>query len=295
MGEQDAPIVGATVVLAEIGQEAGTQTTDDVGQAFWYDLPGEMVNLSISAPGYFPLQTTDSIERGSNQLTVALERDPYGLLASEACGPGERLLYVEDFQDGEAQGWAEIEFRTKGWDVGPYPDSPGNLVALRPGERGVSVARLHDYPLHGAVWRVRFSFHGRLPIAFTRQAGGGYEVDGEKVEYSFYELNNTPLKGLYVFREQAPVYPTLLALLDLQRTLKSDVWHAVEIGTYEGLLEIWIDGARFLTYKDPKPLLGSGLKLSVDETTDADSVAYFDDISICELTAPFVPMPTPES
>jgi len=49
-----------------------------------------------------------------------------------------------------------------------------------------------------------------------------------------------------------------------------------------------------MIYQDPRPLPGGKLGLYVAETTDAESVAYFDDVSICELTAPFVPMPTPE-
>jgi len=291
-GEEDAPILGATVVLAEIGDESGTQATDDVGQAFWYDLPGETINLSISAPGYFPRQRTDSIHRGINQLTVALDRDPHGLLPSEACAPGERLLYLEDFQDGEAQGWQEIEFRTQGWDLAPHPDSPGDRVVLRPGEQGRSEARLHDI-FDNAVWRVRFMLHGRVGIELRWQGSGGYVVDGADVEYSAYALGFSPPFEMIVSRSQYPL--SEFAIFNIARTMKRDVWHTVEISTYEGLLGIWIDGNRLMTYQDPKPLPGGSLSVEVYDSTDAESVAYVNDISVCELTAPFVPMPTPES
>ena len=89
-GEEEAPIIGASVVLAEIGDEVGAQITDGVGQAFWYDLSGDAINLSVSAQGYYRLDVAGTIERGINQLAVALERDPHGLLPSEACAPGER-------------------------------------------------------------------------------------------------------------------------------------------------------------------------------------------------------------
>jgi len=291
-GVEDAPLAGASVALAEVGQEAVTQTTDDDGQAFWNDLLGEPVNLSISAPGYFPLVITESIERGINEVVIALERDPHALLPSEACAPGERLLYVDDFQDGEAQGWDAIEFRAQGWDVGPHPDSPENMVVLRPGT-GESQANLRDYPLDNAVWRVRFSFHGRPLIAFRWQIGGDYEVDGVRVDYSTNVLNINPLNGfIQVTHDQFPV--AQFNIKQERRALTRDVWHTLEISTYEDLMEIWIDGSRFVTYQNPRPIPGSTLELWVPDSTDAESVVYFDDISICELTAPFVPMPTPE-
>ena len=292
-GEEGAPLVGASVALAEIGQEAVTQTTDDDGQAFWYDLQGDRVNLSISAPGYFPLVKTETIERGINEVTIALDRDPHALLPSEACAPDERLLYLEDFQDGEAQGWEAIEFRAQGWDVSPHPDSPGNMVVLKPGATGASGAESLDYPLQNAVWRVRFSFHRRPLIAFQWPISGGYEVDGDNVEFSTYGLEVHPLGGfILVERIQSPI--SIFNLLNVGRTLTRDVWHTVEISTFEGLMEIWIDAKRLMTYQDPKPLPGGKLSLEVGESTDAEAVAYFDDISICELTAPFVPMPRPE-
>ncbi|MCJ7566563.1 MAG: hypothetical protein MUO58_03365 [Anaerolineales bacterium] len=79
--------------------------------------------------------------------------------------------------------------------------------------------------------------------------------------------------------------------------MRSEVWHQLEISTYEGALEIWIDGVRFLTYNDPKPLPGGAITLGAGygEPLDPQSVVYYDDLVVCELTAPFAPMPTPES
>lgn len=291
-GEEGAPLVGASVGLAEVGQEAAPQITDDDGQAFFYDLLGEPVNLSIGAPGYFPLVNSESIERGINEVTIALERDPHGMLPSQACAPGERLLYIEDFQDGEAQGWDAIEFRAPGWDIAPHPDSPGNMVVLRPGATGDGTAELDDYPLSNAVWRFRFSSHRRVVHNFLWQISGDYEVDGAFVDHSSYALETHPSGFIQVARDQSPV--SHFVLLQVGRNLRRDVWHTGEVSIYEGLIEIWIDGRRFMTYEDPKPLPDGKLGLLVAESADAESVAYFDNISICELTAPFVPIPTSE-
>ena len=295
-GEEDAPIVGASVLMAEIAGEAGTQTTDDVGQAFWYDLPGETVNLSISAPGYFPRQRTDSIHRGINQLTVALERDPHGLLPSEACAPGERLLYLEDFQDREAQGWPEVEFRAQGWGLVPHPDEQGNLVIVNPTDvtappEGNVMTMLQGYSFDNAVARVRFMPTGRSIFSFTWHfLVGPYQTEDGLVDWSSYQVWFDP-PGNRVFRSQEPLSTDNLR--ELERTMKGEAWHVIEISTFDGLLDIWIDGLRFLTYLDPKPLPPGDLTMSVWHMRAGQSLVYFDDISICELTAPFVPLPTP--
>jgi len=292
-GDEDAPIVGAIVVLAEIGTEIGTQITDDVGQAFWYDLPEETVNLSISAQGYFPLEKTDSIKRGINQVAVVLERDPPGLLPSEACAPGERLLYIEDFQDGEAQGWPEIEYRAQDWDIGPGPDMPGDMVLFRPAEHEGG-AEFHDQTFDNAVWRLQFMPIGMPIFHFDWHWAKDYEVEEGTVRRSNYSLWFHP-PDIRVFRSQRDLFPTI-NLRDVVRTMKRDVWHQIEISTYEGTLEVWIDGVRFLSYEDPKPLPGGIMTLGqgYEEPLDPQSIVYYDDIVVCELTAPFVPMPTPE-
>ena len=38
-------------------------------------------------------------------MEFSLSSDPNGLLPINACAPGEELIYLEDFQDGEAQDW----------------------------------------------------------------------------------------------------------------------------------------------------------------------------------------------
>ena len=150
-GEEDTPIVGANIVVAEAGEDSSSQTTDDLGQASWFDLPGETVNLSVSAQGYFPFDTTEKIQRGKNEIVISLERDSHGMLPSEACMPGERLLYIEDFQDGEGQGWMEIEYRAQEWDIVSDPDNPGDLVVTRPATYE-GYANLQDRSFDNAVW-----------------------------------------------------------------------------------------------------------------------------------------------
>ena len=293
-GEEDAPIVGAHVVLEEVSDETRPQITDDVGQALWYELPGETVSLSISAQGYFPLDLTDSIERGINQIIVALERDPHGMLPSEACMPGERLLYIEDFQDGEAQGWMEIEYRAQEWDIVSNPDNPGDFVVTRP-TTYEGYANLQDRSFDNAVWRFKLMHTGKSVSNFSwHWHDTAYETEAGRVEWSAYPVW-IHFPDIHVNRRQSPI--SEFALRWTSYVLRAGVWHQIEISTYEGRFEFWVDGVPWVRYDDPEPLpegrivIGVGLQQSPDNTENV----YFDDMSVCQLDSPVTPLPTPES
>ena len=289
-GEEDAPIVGATAYLSEVEGENNTQISDDVGQVFWYDLPGETVNLTISAQGYFSKDISESISRGVNQLTIKLDRDPHGILPSEACGPGEKLLYIEDFQDGKAQGWQEIEYRSPGWDLVPHPDSTGNKVASFLSETGTYTS-LGDVTFDDAVWRIQIMPVGKNnEIFFNWHAvTEPYEVKDGTVDYSdytvmFYEW------GVKASRLELPLQN--VDLLDIERYIKRDVWQVLEISTYFDTLEVWLDGTHLLKYNDPQPLPGGQIGLGVEASDFEGAMVYFDNLTVCELSEPFVLKPT---
>jgi len=280
VGEEDAPISGAAVILVEIDDR---QNTDDVGQAFWSDLPGETVNLSVSAQGYFPQEITETIVRGVNQLTVNLDRDPHGILPSEACGLNETLLYLEDFQDGKAQGWLEIESRVQGWDLIPHPDSTGNKVIKFPYETDTEI-KLRDFTFEDAVWRINVMPQGKA----TTTIFFWHDSTDDEVSYSynvvFYEW------GVRSSRSKEGVE---IVLLDIERYLKKDVWQLLEISTYDGTFEIWLDGTHVLKFNDLQPLPGGQIGLDMWASEFESSMVYFDNLTVCELSEPFVPLPAP--
>lgn len=284
------PIVGASVVLAEIEDEAGTQMTDNVGQAFWYDLPGEAVNLAISAQGYFPLKIPETLEHGVNQVEVALERDPHGVLPSEACAPGEKLLYLEDFQNGKAQGWEEIELRAQGWELDAFSDAPGDRVVIHQAESD-GQTMLQDQLFENAVFRVRVMPQGRVTImTMIDWLVEPYEIEEGTVDFSTYSVFFEP-NGTNKFRGQEPFRSVELG--GANPILRSGEWHDVEMSTFDGTLEIWLDGRRVVTYKDPKPLPPGTVAIEVWGSDDEEATAYFNNLTVCELTAPFETMPAP--
>lgn len=289
-GEGDAPIAGASVVLTELGEESGTQITDDTGIASWQDLPGETVSLTISAQGYFPSEASEVIDRGVNQLTVSLERDPFGLLPAMACSPDEQLLYLDDLQDGSMTDWPAIEAKTLGWDIGPNPYEPENMVILQSGGSD-AFASLEGFTFDDIVWRIQFMTNAAPWLSFnTHIALEPYETEEGTVEDSRYVFTFEDTS--YINRVASPV--SELWLSGNPYKPKKDEWHQVEISTYEGELEVWIDGYRILAYTDPNPLPEGGIHIEV-KPEDGQTIYYFDNVIVCGLSAPYVPMPTPES
>ena len=77
------PISGASVMLAELGEEdeKATQSSDENGQVSWGNLPEEMISLSVQGQGYFSGELSQTIERGANDNTFANYGEASGSLA----------------------------------------------------------------------------------------------------------------------------------------------------------------------------------------------------------------------
>ncbi len=103
-GEDGSPITTGQVSVAESGDGEPTPL-DDAGNAVWLGLPGETASISVTAQGYVGAEQSTTLERGPNVVEIILERDPRQVLPATACMEGETVAYIEDFEDGFAQGW----------------------------------------------------------------------------------------------------------------------------------------------------------------------------------------------
>jgi hypothetical protein len=284
-GEGDIPVIGAVVALVGTEGTSDTQLTDEVGQVFWYDLPGETVDISLSSQGYFPKQVTNTIERGVNQMNVTLERDPHGLLPSEACGPTESLLFIEDFQDEVADRFELITLKIGGWDLGPHPDSMGNVVAMYNGQDGAWLT-LHEESFDNAVWRFKVMTDSKRIREYSWLINHYEEGD---VETSTYSARFEP-GAMAIFRKKWPVSNP--DILNRNIVVPPQTWNLIEMSRYDGVFEFWLNGARLLQYKDPEPLPGGTFEIGFEPSPGVESFDFFDNFSVCELTATFEPMPT---
>jgi len=290
-GEEEVPIIGANVVLVEVDGEMGSQISDDVGQVYWYDLPGDAVNLSISAQGYFSKEISETITRGVNQLEINLDRDPHGLIPSEVCGLGQKILYIEDFQDGEAQGWSEqIKLRAMGWDIIPHPDSQGNLVLMNNGSSGSGV-ELENASFGTAVWHVQFMIDGNQIHRFEWLSKYDYTDESGHIDHSAYSVRfENPYTTLAIHREKGT---SNIPLFSQGFSVKTGEWYQIDMSSFESRFDFWLNDRVLVSYKDPGPLPAGNINMGIDEVIGPEQVTYFDNLVVCELTEPYQPIPGP--
>jgi len=289
--ESGAPVAGAYIVFSESGNGEPVQANEE-GQYSWNNLEGENATFEVSAQGYFPAEQTITLQRGMNEIGITLKRDPFSLLPSEGCATGEKMLYAEDFQDGHAQGWNEIDLKTPGWDMAPSADEAGNIILS-----GQYTDMLGDQPLNSrlgnmefdnAVWRVRFL----ISTPFTtqenwfsfnwRHALEPYDLNGQQVFDSRYQLP-IGINSYALRRLQQPVSNIGIGQVNGP---KGSEWHTTEISTYQGATEVWLDGVRLMAYRDPQPIPAGTIGLEL-WLKGSDTILYFDNIFVCELSAPF--------
>jgi hypothetical protein len=279
--EAGAPIAGASITFPESGNGEAV-AADATGKYSWSNLPSAGVTLNVTAQGYLPATQTATLERGPSDISVAMKRDPYGLLQSTACAPGEKLLYLQDFQSGTATGWSDLEYQAQGWTMGEHPGETGNTVAIAtsPGHIGNTLANF-SLP-ENAVWRLNFRTSGPRSVVLNwfqqfQQADSRYMV--------IFQPGSSGVQRL----------PAGIQLATTSNSLKMNVWHFVEISTYQGRTEVWVDGANLMKFTDPNPLTqGSiGLVMPMWEGEDPNVIGYFDNITVCELSASFTSIPAP--
>jgi len=179
--------------------------------------------------------------------------------------PGEVVLYQEDFNNGQAQGW-ELE---SDWQV------------IQDGDNGVLAGEGHQWarpgPSYDSDFRVQFRLkllQGRIHLVYRLNETGryfiGFHEGGSDLNKQYWP--DTFLHGL-----AGSATPHGLG-----------GWHQVEILGQGARLWFLVDGQVEWEYTDPDPLLGGSFAF---ETLD-DSVAYLDDILVYGQ-AP-TPTPTPD-
>ncbi len=291
------PIAGALMFFPMSGSEEPV-AVDDSGQAMWTNLDGPAGTVTVIAQGYFKGEQSFNLQRGPNEIVLKLERDPFGILPADACGAGESLLYVEDYQDGEAQDWSKDQSNPDTTYVGPAADNAANSVWTIDATKitnydnvwlGANYAngnRGEDPGLFGdAVWRMKLMVNRptepRLNWHELAMPGGssynfilsGGQGQAHLMRY-LMDMSGEPSSGQRVksggFKQLAMT------------------WHYIELSIFQGNAQLWIDGKPVIDFTDPEPLPAGGIGIWIGPFTDKSlTVMYFDDIRVCGLSAPF--------
>jgi hypothetical protein len=274
MDEVGTPISGARIVLPESGSSEAV-VTDASGTYTWPSLPTSTANLTVTAPGYFPAPQSVTLEPGASEMAMVLRRDPMALAPTDACAPDEKLVYMQDFQDGEAPEWKMTAGDPGGFHIASQDD--GNQAAVLSGV-GQYQVELAGSSFDNMVWRLK-----------VRQDGN----DGEGF-LNFHHMR-APAESRYIVQwGEAP----LLALWRLDATTNTTLgrsalrirpgqWHFIESSYLQGNLQVWVDGAKQIEAQDTSPLPAGTIGLEAHIPNDPQTTYMFDNVSVCELSAPF--------
>jgi len=302
--ESGTAITGASINFPESGNGEAV-TADATGKYNWTNLPNASVTLNVTAQGYLPAVQTATLERGPSEISVVMKRDPYGILPSAACAPGENLLYLDDFQDGEAQGWHAG--KDPMGSVGPAPDAGANSVLtldatkLTPGPDawlggGYDSGSISFFS--EAVWRLHFMVNRFTGPVFNWQEAGPSEFNGQEVTATRYSFNfwESPYNQIHLLRTLFGASGPLsdVDIVTGTFTQVPEKWHWLEISGYQGHIQMWIDGNQEVDYQDQQPLPPGRISVSLGPFTEASTtVLYYDDMTVCGLSAPFTSIPAP--
>ena len=71
--EDGLAVVGGSVELAVVdGTYTSKQTSSEIGEVCWRNLPGATISLVVSKPGYFAKEETLTLDRGRNGVVIGL-------------------------------------------------------------------------------------------------------------------------------------------------------------------------------------------------------------------------------
>jgi len=285
--EANAPVAGASIVFPESGDGTAVQA-DDQGKYSWTNLPGDAVTLNVTAQGYIAAEQTATLNRGPNEITVALERDPFGILPVEACKPGENVLYLEDFQDGEAQDWPMMSASITG-------DMPGGWNLMD--DNGNKILKIADAPTSGNdelqnhtfdnfMWRTKFSVTGNDADMFFMWRISHTDDGSRKRVVTVLGAANKPWMVRFLDSSTGPM---AMNTAENGAMLNQGQWYDLVVTYFNGVHQVWYDGKLQLSYEDSSPFPAGTIGFEVHLEPGKVTQFLIDDMVVCELAAPYQP------
>ena len=213
---------------------------------------------------------------------------PSTSLPAEACAPGQKVLYVEDFQDGQAQGWNTIQSSLNGsepfgWSV---IDEEGNKILVE-AKRSSGGDEMSRFTADNFVWHAKFKVSGNDAGVFFMWRIS-YTGDGMRKRYvAVFGAQEKPFMIRFL-DEPSGTTPTNVGS-GPRDMLKQDRWYDITIAYFNGTHQVWYDGKKQIEYQDANPFPAGtiGFETHLDESKA--SHFFIDDLVICELTAPYEP------
>jgi len=236
---------------------------DETGIIEMTGLTDSEVWVNVTAQGYLPTKETFTLVPGKNSQTITLTADPTRINPSTACDEGQKLLYIEDFEDEATQGW-KPELNEPFWTMENVPGH-GKVATYNGGPPAFESSITDKLDYGNIVWK--FDFKGGDTHYFLHRAD----------EQPFYRTVVFPEGvGIQIFHEKEGVH-----IWSAYREFSNEGWTSAAIAYFAGSVEVWINNQFFVRLIDPTPIKTGGIGLISHSSGVPFSI---DNLVICELT-----------
>jgi hypothetical protein len=261
------PIVGVLIILILAGGGYFTYTKLFAGGGLLSPAPSPTA-VSISASGVTAIpKTSPSPTATIRKLpsptptrkptpTITPTSTPFASLVLEN---GETLLYSQDFESGKAPNWNLYT----GW----------NIIETEIGYILQGNSHNFAYLILGP-WK-DYSLRFRLKLNQLNSAMHA-NIRQENLARYFIGFNRTQV---YLSRQDKDNSFHDLVTRD---TSLGTGWHDIEINAYGGLITVFVDGNKYLSYTDPDPLLSG--RVSFESLTP--DIVWVDDVAVIAKPQP---------
>ncbi len=248
----------------------------------------DSIQVEANQQGYELFDETFSLNQGENAITIQLERNPFGLLPTDACNTDETLLFIEDFEDRLAENFYGIDDGALDeYSIGV--DGTGNVVM-----RVENINHEHTFYMDGqfenTILRFRIKFITESEVNFMLS----WQASFEKFAQAQYTYIINTYEPIIAFRQDGREGSMKTDPMDTNASKMPSVgeWHLIEVGTFDGVNILYLDGELVTRFTDKDPLdPGSfGFGQFIYDTTPLTGLMYVDDFSICGLTTDIKPL-----
>ncbi len=276
-GPDGQAISWARAVLNQAGSDI-PRKADEAGQMAWDNLPSPAATLSVFAQGYSAQHQPLSLVQGANTLAVVLQLDPLQVNPAKACSASEKLLYIEDFEDGQAQDFDNL-VKPK-WRLANLPERGIVLVVDSPGGNAKSMS-ISEYG--NAVWK--FDLRASRVMDLDMIWHFSETMEGSSAGQSRYAVVLQPGKTLEL-NFARPGENGVLGQTAAPAFAPGE-WHSLAIASYKGSLAVWLDGAPALSAEQENSIEKGKFGFQVNPATQGE--ISFDNLVVCGLSAPYAP------
>ena len=264
--ESGNPVINFTEVIIKELDDKST-SVNELGEVRFMNLPRTNCTLNVIAQGYEPYKEAISLEHGMNEVTVTLTPDALQELPSDACQPGQEVLFIEDFEDKTMQGWDGITrplwnyvaFKNRGTAL-VIDSNSGNAYAEGPVSYGNGVWHFDILrgPNLGLLWmRIHSAPNQSYIILF----------DGN----SSFGIRYEPGRVVIINRNLPLGY--------------GETWERYSIAYYNGAIDVYRDGELWIETIVEDPLYLDG-NFSIASNFGQ---VFLDNMVICSLNEPYTP------